>query len=182
MSAAILIVAADGEARAALEPELGPERWQALQAALLARAGEWAREVLDGQDGGLIDDEDLRDATARTFAEGAGAVLVVWPDLPVLRRAHAAAALGDLQAGCDLVVGPLAGGGCYLLGIKRPLTELLPGDEPDNLAFETIAAAGLELGLLRVERGLRSPGDVAAALADPCLPAELRRILVGEAA
>ena len=39
--------------------------------------------------------------------------------------------------------------------------------------------AGLEIGLLRTERGLQRPDDVRAALADPLLPPDLRRILNG---
>ena len=38
---------------------------------------------------------------------------------------------------------------------------------------------GLQAGLLRAERGLRSPGDVRAALADPLLDAELAALLAG---
>ena len=33
---------------------------------------------------------------------------------------------------------------------------------------------GIEVGMLRHERVLAAPGDVAALLADPLLPAELR--------
>ncbi len=38
---------------------------------------------------------------------------------------------------------------------------------------------GLEIGLLRVERGLGSASDVEAALADPLTSEEVRRTLSG---
>jgi hypothetical protein len=38
---------------------------------------------------------------------------------------------------------------------------------------------GASVGLLRAERGLRRPGDVRAALADPLLDGELRDLLSG---
>jgi hypothetical protein len=37
--------------------------------------------------------------------------------------------------------------------------------------------AGLEIGILRVERALHRPGDVRAALADPLLPQSVAQLL-----
>ncbi len=53
------------------------------------------------------------------------------------------------------------------------------GRSSDILAMTLalVARGGLEAGLLRAERALRSPADVAAALADPLLDNELREIL-----
>jgi hypothetical protein len=39
------------------------------------------------------------------------------------------------------------------------------------------AGAGLEVGLLRMERLLRGPGDVRALGADPLTPADIRSAL-----
>jgi len=79
-------------------------------------------------------------------------------------------------------------GGFYLLALARPLPALfdLPADtwrSADAMGTALVAAhsAGAEVGLLRTERGLRSPADVAAALADPLLDAELRGLLDGGA-
>jgi glycosyltransferase A (GT-A) superfamily protein (DUF2064 family) len=114
---------------------------------------------------------------------------VIWPWLARFRPEDAVGALGDLVAGCELVLGPLIDGGLYLLGLAGPLPVLLAISEerwqdPDVMAtgFATASDAGLEVGVLRAERALRSAADVRAALADPLLPEEIGRILArGEA-
>lgn len=113
-----------------------------------------------------------------------GPVLVVWPDLPRLRPAHAAAALEDLSSGCELSFGPVIGGGLYLLGLTRADPRLLDLPEsawhaPDAIGMALAAGLGteVEVGILRTERGLRQPADVQAARADPTLLPELREIL-----
>ena len=204
-----------GQVRRALEPLLGTDGCAALQAALLVAAVRWARAVApsavhvahDPPDAGpeirallaadvalLPQNGDgigrrLADATARVFARHHGPLLVVWPDLPRLRPEHAAAALDDLSAGCDLVLGPVIGGGLYLIAIDRPQPKLflLPEQAwrgPDVMTMGITAAreAGLEVGILRTERALHRPADVRAARADPTLPAELAAILGARAA
>jgi glycosyltransferase A (GT-A) superfamily protein (DUF2064 family) len=118
------------------------------------------------------------------FARSHGPLLIVWPDLPRLRPGHAQAALDDLGAGCDLVLGPAIDGGLYLIGIARPLPKLfgLPEEawRSRDVMMMGIAAAreaGLEVGILRAERALHRPADVRAALADPLLPDSLAKIL-----
>jgi glycosyltransferase A (GT-A) superfamily protein (DUF2064 family) len=197
-----------------LEPLLGPERCAELAAALISRAAAWAGEVAPGrvhvahrpdgagpelrslvgsaaelfpQPGGGGHEgfsRQLADAAQRVFAAGPGPVLAIWPELPVWRAAHAAAALTDLGSGCDLAVGPMFDGGFYLVGLARPLAPafgLSPDDwrSADAMAMAIGAAhqAGLELGLLRAERALRRPEDVRAVLADPLLDPELAAIL-----
>jgi glycosyltransferase A (GT-A) superfamily protein (DUF2064 family) len=97
---------------------------------------------------------------------------------------HARAALGDLEAGCDVVLGPAIDGGFYLIGLARPLPQLFALPEqawrsPDAMTVGLAAArdSGLEIGLLRAERALHRPADVRAALADPLLAPELEPIL-----
>jgi uncharacterized protein len=109
---------------------------------------------------------------------------MVWPDLSRWRSAHLDAALSDLADGCDLAVGPVFDGGFYLLGLAHPMPGLLElADDawhsPDAMAMTLAVAArgGVEAGLLRAERALRTPADVAAALADPLLDNELRGLL-----
>lgn len=199
-----------GEVHRALEPLLGVDRCLALHLALIAGTAAWASEVAPGAvyvahdppDGG----PDLRplfgpdatlfpqngegiaarlsDAAARVFAQRDGPLLIVWPDLPRLSARHAAAALGDLGAGCDVVLGPVIDGGLYLLGIARPVPQLfaLPeaswrGRDVMMIGLSAVREAGLELGILRAERALHRPADVRAALADPLLPEGLAKIL-----
>jgi uncharacterized protein len=199
-----------GEVRRALEPVLGADGCVALQAELIAQAARWAHQVapdsvhvaheppdagqelraLVGPDAALFPQNGdgiagrLADAAARVFARSRRPLVVIWPDLPRLRPEHAAAALGDLDAGCDLVLGPAIDGGLYLIAIPKPLPQLFGLPEqawrsPDVMTYSMAAAKeiGLEVGILRAERALHRPADVRAAVADPLLPQGLARIL-----
>jgi uncharacterized protein len=126
----------------------------------------------------------LANAVARAFAHGTGPVLIVWPDLPRWRLEHATGALEDLDNGCDVSLGPVFDGGFYLIALRRPLRALIAlaaqaGLNPEAMGTALLAAhdTGIEVGLLRAERGLHSPADVRAALADPLLDSELRELL-----
>jgi glycosyltransferase A (GT-A) superfamily protein (DUF2064 family) len=199
-----------GQVRRALEPILGQDGCVALQRLLIVQAMRWAAAVApDGihvahdppdsaaelsplappgaslfpQNGDGIA-RRLADAAARVFARHSGPLLAVWPDLPRLRLEHATAALSDLEAGCDVVLGPAIDGGLYLIGIPRPQPKLFTLPEqawrsPDVMAIGIAAAreAGLEVGILRAERPLHRPADVRAALVDPMLPPEIARVL-----
>lgn len=125
-------------------------------------------------------------AIAAAFSTTTGPLLVVWPELPCWRAPHAAAALGDLDAGCGVSVGPVFDGGLYLMALARPVPELLErvddswsGAEAMGLALAAAHETGLEVGLLRAERGLRRQADLRAALADPLLDGELAGVLGG---
>jgi len=199
-----------GEVRRALEPVLGQDGCVALQRALLAQAISWANAVAPGDVHVAHDPPDsapeiqplappgvslfpqngdgiggrLADAAARVFGRHPGPLLVVWPDLPRLKPEHASAALEDLAAGVDVVLGPAIDGGLYLIGLPRPQPKLFGLPEqawrsPDVMAIGFVAAreAGLEVGILRAERPLHRPADVRAALADPTLAPDLARIL-----
>jgi hypothetical protein len=204
-----------GQVRRALEPLLGADACVALQSLLIARTVEWGAAVAPGRVHVAHDPPDaanelrllvgpdvslfpqngdgiaarLADAAARVFVRHSGPLLIVWPDLPRLHRAHAKAALADLETGCDVVLGPAVEGGLYLIAIARPLPRLFGLPEhawrnPDVMAVGVAAAreAGLEIGILRVERALHRPADVRAALADPLLPQEFRTVLRARAA
>jgi glycosyltransferase A (GT-A) superfamily protein (DUF2064 family) len=199
-----------GEVRRALEPLLGADGCLALQSLLITRTVAWALEVADGAVHVAHDPPDaaadlralvggtaalfpqngdgiagrLADGAARVFAHHHGPLLIVWPDLPRLRVAHAQAALDDLHRGCDVVLGPAVDGGMYLIGISRPLPRLFALPEqawrsPDVMTVGIAAArdAGLEIGILRVERALHRPADVRAALADPLLPSDIKQLI-----
>jgi uncharacterized protein len=200
-----------GEVRRALEPLLGSGGCVLLQAALIAHATSWARDVapgrvhvahdppdagrelrsLVGPDAALFPQNGegiagrLADAAARVLRRHDGPLLIVWPDVPRLRPEHASAALGDLEAGCDVALGPAIDGGFYLIAIPRALPKLfaLPEQAWRSADVMTIGIAardaGLEIGILRAERALHRPADVRAALADPLLRDELVGILRG---
>jgi uncharacterized protein len=210
---AVLIMARaprPGEVRRALEPVLGREGCLELQSALIAQTAAWARKVgsgapphvaheppdagaelrrLVGADAVLFPQNGegiagrLADASARVLARSGGPLLIVWPDLPRFRLAHAAGALDDLGSGCDVVLGPAIDGGLYLIAIARPLPELfaLPEHAWRNdvmrVALTAIRDVGFEVGILRAERALHRPADVRAALADPLLPTDVATIL-----
>jgi glycosyltransferase A (GT-A) superfamily protein (DUF2064 family) len=210
---AVLIMARaprPGEVFRALEPLLGADGCAALGSALIAQTTAWARDVAPAAvhvahdppdasrelraligNGAVLFPQNgegiagrLADAAARVFSRGGGPLLIVWPDLPRLRPDHAEAALDDLGAGCDVVLGPAIDGGLYLIGIARPLPSLFSLPEqawrsPDVMALglATVRDAGLEVGILRAERALHRPADVRAALADPLLPEPIARIL-----
>jgi glycosyltransferase A (GT-A) superfamily protein (DUF2064 family) len=130
--------------------------------------------------------EALAAAIARI---GRGPLLIAGTDCPRLSAAHAAAALADLAAGCDVVVGATLEGGWYLAGLREPRPELLtvaPAGWGEEGGFELVlrraAGLGAEVGMLRHERLLVTPPDAAALLADPLLPADLRAALAATAA
>ncbi len=202
-----------GTVRRALEPLLGADGAVRLHAALLVGAADWARRLdpnavyvaYEPADAGpeiqaLLGEDVIsfpqvgegiagrfRHAVGRVFEDGAGPVLVLWPDLPNLRAVHGQAALSDLEAGVDIVLGPVVDGGFYLIGLARPLPRLFEIDEkewrgPGALGMAMAAAlqggpVPLEVGVLRTERALHRPSDVRAALADPLLPVGMARVL-----
>ena len=108
----------------------------------------------------------------------AGPLLIARADCPWLGPDHAAAAIGDLDAGCGVVFGATLEGGWYLAGLREPRAELLGVTEGVGGGIGPVVRRarelGIEVGMLRHERVLAAPGDVAALLADPVLPAELR--------
>jgi uncharacterized protein len=199
-----------GEPQPGLAPLLDADRRAALQAVLIRRAAAWAAAAAPGAAyvaveapsdtttaGGALDAVRalLPQGVAAFVQDGAGAralaaaiervgrgpLLVAGTDCPRLGAAHAAAALDDLAAGCDVVVGATLEGGWYLAGLREPRPELLSVAAGEAGGFEHVLRRASELGaavgMLRHERLLRAPPDAAAMLADPLLPADLRAAL-----
>jgi glycosyltransferase A (GT-A) superfamily protein (DUF2064 family) len=179
--------AGPGGCRAGLEPLLGADGCMRLEAVMLARTVAWAEAAAPGRV--MVSDPgaDVRTAAAEAAGRfGGGPLLVVAPQVPRLGEGHAAAALLDLREGADASYGPLNSGGWYLAALREVRAELLPQlaapDEGTPLIARTlgeVAELGLEVGLLRMERGLETPADARALLADPLLPQDVRAVLAG---
>jgi hypothetical protein len=183
------------DARLELEVPLGPAQSAALAEELRAQAASFARSVAGGPFHTAKPPEGLSDAVMRVFgvgrghedgAPGSGPVLVIWPELARIGDTVGGAALEDIRSGADVVLGPVLDGGLYLLGLRQPFPELLErleeslaSREPATASLAVASEMGLEIGLLRVERALRTASDVEAALADPLTPEEIRRVLSG---
>ena len=74
----------------------------------------WRCGLQRGQDLG----ERMANAIRDELRRGAGPVLVIGADVPHVPAATLAEAAAALTAGCDLVLGPAADGGYYLIGVK----------------------------------------------------------------
>jgi glycosyltransferase A (GT-A) superfamily protein (DUF2064 family) len=161
-------------------------RADAVGELLTARAAAWARASFEGaeivpSDAGLGLTEALRRAESE---ETDGPLVVMAPVLPVWPDELADAMRSDLGDGCALAVGPIFDGGFYLVALARPIPGLadLPEEELSgrhgmDALIELATRDGLEVGLLRTQRGLRRETDVRALLADPLTDEELRRLL-----
>jgi glycosyltransferase A (GT-A) superfamily protein (DUF2064 family) len=157
-------------------------RPEALQRELTVRARRWADEI--APEAVVPVSGGVGEAVTELFAGGDGPVIVVWPELARWRSDHATGALGDLADDCEISVGPMFDGGFYLVAFARPVPALvaLPDDawqtrDPIGLAADAAQRSGLGIGLLRTERGLRTPADISALLADPLVDDELRGLL-----
>jgi len=196
-----------GGVKRALEPALGPDGCAALQAALVRRAADWARAAAPGAawlavdpPGAVADVAALAGPGIEVFPQSGGGVaerlaaalvridgapvLIAGSDCPRLGPAHAAAALSDLAAGCDAVVGTTLDGDWYLAALADGRPELLALAPARSAGADRVGgllakahALGAEVGVLRHERALRTPDDMAAHVADPLLAAELRALL-----
>lgn len=171
-------VAGRGALFVAVEPD-------GASGSLRAVVGEVVEDAVVFQAEGEGTSARLRAAVERVLtAADERPVLVAWPELCRWRSEHAEGAMSDLQAGCDVAVGPMFDGGFYLLALARPIPALfsLPDEawhSPQAMGLALAAAheAGLQAGLLRAERGLRTQADVRAAVADPLTDDELVRVL-----
>jgi len=103
------------------------------------------------------------------FEQGAESVILTGTDLPTLPRAHLAQAL-TLVKRHDVVLGPTADGGYYLIGLRKMVPALFEGIawSTASVLAETkkkIEAAGLSLGLLPECRDLDTLEDLKAFIA-----------------
>jgi rSAM/selenodomain-associated transferase 1 len=122
---------------------------------------------LAAQDG---DDLGARMSAAfeRAFAAGARRVALVGTDVPALSRAHVEEAFTALGAH-DVVLGPAADGGYYLIALSRARPELfrdLPwgAGSVADLTQSRAAALGLTVARLAVCRDVDTMEDLRACL------------------
>lgn len=105
-------------------------------------------------------------AFAAAFAEGAGRVAIIGTDCPGLRATHLTQAL-DLLHENDVVLGPAADGGYYLLGLRQPQPELFEHKawSTGSVLSDTVADAhrlGLRVALLPQLQDIDTAEDLYA--------------------
>jgi rSAM/selenodomain-associated transferase 1 len=97
--------------------------------------------------------ERMAAAIAEEFRDGAGAVVVIGVDAPHLPSAFLAEAAEALASGADVVLGPAADGGYYLVGVVAPVPGLfrsIPWSTAGVFAATVVAAERLRLRLHRL--------------------------------
>jgi glycosyltransferase A (GT-A) superfamily protein (DUF2064 family) len=154
---------------------LGADGARALRSELAARARRWAAAAAAGH----AFEATTLGATQAALHGHEGPVLLAAPDVPGLDERLVRDALGDLAAGCDLVLGAAHDARPYLLAVLRPDAELLAlveGSFRDGV-LAAFAQRGLTLGLLRHERRLASAADARALAIDPLAPADLAALV-----
>jgi len=154
---------------------LGTEGATALRLELAARARRWAASAAAGR---------AFEATTVAAAQAAlhdhdGPVLLAAADVPGLDQRLVRDALGDLAAGCDLVLGAAHDARPYLLAVPRPDDELLALVDHSfrDGVLAAFAERGLTIGLLRHERRLVSAADARALAIDPLAPPDLAALV-----
>jgi hypothetical protein len=168
-----------GSLAAAPDPELdrvlGAGAAQRLRRELAARARRWAAAVAPE----LAFEATTVAAAAVALHDHDGPMLIAAPDVPGLDDGLARAALDDLAAGCDVVVGIAHDVRPYVLAVPRVDSELLELAEAsfDRGVLGAFAQRGITVGLLRSERRLVSPADARALASEPRAPAELAELV-----
>lgn len=124
-------------------------------------------------------------AVADIAAARPGPTLVIGSDIPLLGPRHFHAAFDLLSDDAEVVFGPTADGGYYLVGLSRPMSSLSVFDIDPSLwgGPDVIAASQRRLGsgvrvrLLEELRDLDTPDDAVALLSEPTLSETVRTLL-----
>ena len=196
MSTALIVFAKapiPGEVKTRLCPPLDPDEAASLHGTLVLDAVERAKglagaslyvagapdlahpffKVLEGRYGAKLLPQRGPDLGARmkwamqdAFEQGAEDVLLTGTDLPTLPRAHLMESLTLIKKH-DVVLGPTADGGYYLIGLHRMVPALFEGIEWSTASVfadtkEKTEDAGLSLGLLPECRDLDTLEDLKA--------------------
>jgi len=158
----------------ALDDAIGAERAGTLRGLLARRALGWAAAHAPSLHA-TVDDG----AAAVAALDGhAGPVLLVAPDVPGLDDRLAHAALADIAAGASFAMAPATDGRPFLVALAQAepaLVRAAADGLPDRQAATDLIDG--ELGLLRSERRLVTPGDARAFAADPLTPPDLAALL-----
>lgn len=109
----------------------------------------------------------LERAMGRLFAAGTRRVLVVGTDAPWIGPQRLRQALQCLEAD-DVVIGPAADGGYYLVGARRPVGEIFRGvpwgrSQVMAATRRTLEESRIHFRLLRPDFDLDRPADLARA-------------------
>jgi hypothetical protein len=157
-----------------LDAALGEDRAAAVRSLLADRAQAWTR--VHGPALHAVVDSG---AEAVAVLDGhAGPVLLVAADVPGLDDRLASMAFADLAAGARLAMAPATDGRPFLIALasaEPALVRAAADGLPDRQAAAELI--GGELGLLRSERRLVTPGDARAFAVDPLTPTELAGLL-----
>lgn len=110
--------------------------------------------------------ERLNNAFEEAFAEGMTRVVIIGSDCPELARRDIVEAWSALAEG-DLVLGPAADGGYWLVGLRKPVPALFQGIpwSTGKVLADTLAVArhlGLKTRLLRQLRDVDTEADWVA--------------------
>jgi rSAM/selenodomain-associated transferase 1 len=194
MSTALIIFAKapiPGEVKTRLCPPLTPDEAASLHGTLVLDAVERAKglpgaslyvagtpdithpffKVMEGRYGAKLLAQRGTDLGSRmewamqdAFEQGSQEVLLTGTDLPTLPRAHLVEALTLIKKH-DVVLGPTADGGYYLIGLRKLVSALFEGIawSTASVFAETkkkVAQAGLSLGLLPECRDLDTVEDL----------------------
>jgi rSAM/selenodomain-associated transferase 1 len=182
MSTALIIFAKapiPGEVKTRLCPPLDPDEAASLHGTLVLDAIERTKglqgitlyvagmpdlahpffKVMEGRYGARLLPQSgpdlgnrMKQAMQDAFDQGAQEVLLTGTDFPALPRAHLIEAL-KLVKSHDVVLGPTADGGYYLIGLRKMIPDLFQGIAWSTGAVfaetkKKVEAAGLSLGLL----------------------------------
>ncbi len=109
----------------------------------------------------------LQAAVEQAFSDGAHRVLVMGTDCPSLDEPLLAEAFDALDR-ADLVFGPAADGGYYLVGLTKACPEIFQnidwgGSQVLNQSLAAAAACGMNVSLLEVRADVDVPDDLPAA-------------------
>jgi rSAM/selenodomain-associated transferase 1 len=173
---------APGRVKTRLVPPLTPEGASDLAEAMLRDAVErcsacggfrtvlwfapaseeaWFRSAFPGLELRPQRGEGLGARLASAFEEGLGAgaaatLVAIGSDQPLVSTERIEAAHAALEDGADLVLGPDAGGGYYLVGLRAPSSSLfteVPMSAPGMCAETVRRAESLGLAVHLLERG-----------------------------
>ncbi len=118
-------------------------------------------------------------AFLKLFGEGAAHAVVIGSDLPSLPASLLERAFVALESGSDVVIGPSADGGYYLIGLRSPQPTLFEDmvwstDQVLNQTLDLVRAAGLEVEILNEWYDVDNLADLEKLIFDLETDPELR--------